>query len=143
MKNKIFNLVTYSFLAYSILCAVFVSLPQEYQDTLPQFNWLTALISGGSTALIGTGGIVISSLMNKTKQETSLQFTAISEKYIEMKNSYHSMKNELESLKQEYMNINNSIKRNNQLLEADIKAKLSNPLIDSEVKKIIEGITNE
>ena len=143
MKTKIFNLVTYSFLIYSILCAVFVALPQEYQDKLPQFNWVTALVSGGSTALIGTGGVVVNSFMNKTRQDSTIKYASISEKYLEIKDAYKCLNDEIIELRNEYVSLNNLLKRNNQLLETDLKAKLSNPLIEAEVKKMIEGVTSE
>jgi len=55
MKNKIFNIIVYAMLGWSIVSAGYMALPVEYQAMIPDFNWLTALISGGSTMMLGIG----------------------------------------------------------------------------------------
>lgn len=139
MKKAIFNIITYSMLIWSILCAVYTALPSEYQ-IIPEFTWLTALISGGSTALLGSGGLIVNSFLNKTKTSTNDKFTLAIDKVSEIKKNYESLENKYVELMNKYVEILAETKRNNQLLETDLEIKASNPLIDDASKKLIDKI---
>lgn len=133
MKAKIFNVVVYSMLGWSILSAVYLALPVEYQEMLPQMNWLTAVISGGSTALLGSGGLAVQSFMTKAKVTADTKYVDIVSKFLKLVDEY-------KALEAKYEDIVISIERNNILLATDLKTKLSNPLIDETSKELIEGV---
>lgn len=137
MKTKLFNVLIYTMLGWSVLSAVYLALPVEYQEMLPQMNWLTALISGGSTALLGTGGLAVQTFLTKAKATTNETFSMLKENYSEIVNEYRI-------LKAQYNELKSTLEYNSTLLRAELKAKLSNPLIDEEVKALLEQvITND
>ena len=133
MKTKIFNVIVYSMLGWSILSATYLALPVEYQAMIPQFNWLTALISGGSTALLGTGGLAVSTFLNKVKATTDEKVNLVASQFIELVNKY-------DEVVVKYNALIESVDYNNLLLKADLKTKLSNPLITQESKELIEQV---
>lgn len=133
MKKVLFNIVIYTMLGWSVLSAVYLALPVEYQEMLPDFNWLTALISGGSTALLSTGALTVQSFLNKSKTTTNETFTLLKDNYSEIVNEY-------KILKAQYAELKTTLDYNNELLRAELKAKLSNPLIDEEVKSLLEQV---
>ena len=133
MKTKIFNVLVYTMLGWSVLSAVYLALPVEYQAMIPEFNWLTALISGGSTGLLGTGALAVQSFLNKAKATSNDTFTLLKDNYTEIVNEYKILKIQLEEVK-------STFEYNNELLRAELKAKLSNPLIDEEVKSLLEQV---
>ena len=133
MKKVLFNIVIYTMLGWSVLSAVYLALPVEYQAMLPDFNWLTALISGGSTALLSTGALTVQSFLNKSKTTTNETFTLLKDNYGEIVNEY-------KILKTQYAELKTTLDYNNELLRAELKAKLSNPLIDEEVKSLLEQV---
>ena len=133
MKTKIFNVLIYTMLGWSVLSAVYLALPIEYQAMIPEFNWLTALISGGSTGLLGTGALAVQSFLNKAKATSNDTFNLLKDNYTEIVNEYKILKIQLEEVK-------STFDYNNELLRAELKAKLSNPLIDEEVKSLLEQV---
>lgn len=133
MKTKLFNVLVYTMLGWSVLSAVYLALPVEYQAMIPQFNWLTALISGGSTGLLGTGALTVQSFLNKAKATSNETFTLLKDNYTEIVNEYKILKIQLEEVK-------STFEYNNELLRAELKAKLSNPMITEEVKSLLEQV---
>ena len=137
MKKAIFNVVVYSMLAWSIFSATYLALPIEYQEMLPDMNWLTALVSGGSTALFGSGALFVKTLLDKTKIATDEKVNLVASQFIELVNKY-------DEVTANYNELVKSIDYNNLLLKAELKTKLTNPLITEESKALIEQVlTNE
>ena len=137
MKKTLFNIVIYSMLGWSTISAVYLALPIEYQAMIPEFNWLTALISGGSTALLGTGALTVQTFLTKAKATSNETFSMLKANYSEIVNEYRI-------LKAQYSELKSTLEYNSTLLRAELKAKLSNPLIDEEVKALLEQvITND
>ena len=62
-KQVLFNIVVYAMLGWSIISAVHAALPEQYQ--IPEFTNMVALISGSSTALVGSAGLFIKSWLAK------------------------------------------------------------------------------
>ena len=133
MKKTLFNIVIYSMLGWSTISAIYLALPIEYQAMIPEFNWLTAVISGGSTALLGTGALTVQTFLTKAKATTNETFTLLKNNYVEIVNEYKALKTEL-------LVVKDALDYNNTLLLAELKAKLSNPLIDAEVKALIKQV---
>jgi len=137
MKTKLFNVLVYTMLGWSVLSAVYLALPVEYQAMIPQFNWLTALISGGSTGLLGTGALAVQSFLNKAKATSNETFTLLKDNYTEIVNEY-------KILKAQYAELKTTLDYNNELLKTELKTKLSNPMITAEAEQLIKQvITND
>ena len=137
MKKILLNVVIYSMLGWSVLSAVYLALPIEYQAMLPEFNWLTALISGGSTALLGTGGLALQNFLTKAKVTTHDTFAML-------KNNYAEIVNEYKILKAQYEELKTTVEYNNELLKVELKTKLTNPMTtDTAAELIKQVITND
>lgn len=147
MKKFLFNAVVYGLLGWSILTGVYQVLPQETKDLIPHFNELSALISGGSAALIGSGGLFFKSWVAKATTESNEKYKATVEKFLVVTEKYNDLVNEYKRLeatiKESNLNYAKRIETLETLLKADLTAKLSNRLIDEEVKAIIRGALNE
>lgn len=140
--TALFNVVVYLMLAWSILCAVYTALPAEYQSMLPWMNWLTALISGGSTLLLGSGGVAVQSFLAKAKTASNEKYALLTGKFLTLTDNYAALEEKYTAIENKYNEVVSSIGENNKLLKIDLKAKLSNPLIDATVKNLIEGALN-
>lgn len=147
MKKALFNIVVYALLLWSLLTGVYAVLPQDVKDLIPQFNGLTAIISGGSAALIGSGGLVFKTWLAKAQTESNdkykdvvEKFLMITDKYGELANQYKRLESVLHESTQKYAE---RIKTLETLLKVDLQAKLSNKLIDEEVRRLLEGVLDE
>ena len=136
-KTKIFNIVVYAMLFWSILSAGYLALPAEYQEMLPQMNWLVAVISGGSTALLGSGGLAVQAYLAKAKTTSDTKFNLLKDNYLQLVDHYISLENQYKELK-------TSVDYNNKLLAVDLKTKLDNPLITETSEQLIKQVlTND
>lgn len=146
-KKVLFNIVVYALLIWSLLMGVYSVLPQEVKDLIPQFNELTALISGGSTMLIGSGGLVFNTWLAKARVEADGKYQDVVEKFLLITEKYNNLESAYSKLEKSYKDGDQKqeqrLKRIEALLETDLKAKLSNKLIEEEVKTMIEGTLNE
>lgn len=140
LKNALFNILVYSMLAWSILSAAYVSLPPEYQALIPQFNWLTALISGGATGVVGIAGLTFKAFIGNAKIESDKKYQTLVKEYLELANAYKLVRDEIGSVKLELNATNINLGEMIDLVKIDLQAKLSNPLIDQKVKELIEGV---
>jgi hypothetical protein len=135
LKGKLFNIGVYTLLGYSILSFVYLSLPVEYQDIL-DLDWLTALVSGSSTFLLGSGAVAVRAFLTKAKNEQLDMNKTATEKYLSLVEHYKQLQADYQEVKAQ----NNELIK---LLKIDLNAKLSNPLIDEEARRQIEGALNE
>lgn len=126
---------------------VYSVLPQEVKDLIPQFNELTALISGGSTMLIGSGGLVFQAWLTKARVEADGKYSEVANYIITLSDKYSELTNTIrlveKASKESDQNYAQRLTRIETLLETDLRAKLSNKLIDEEIKSLIEGVLNE
>jgi len=143
MKQKIFNVVVYSMLAYTMLNAGYITLPVEYQEMIPQWNQLVAIVSGGSTFLLGMGGLTVQSYLNNAKHEADSKFNLLAQNYLNLEKKYDGLDTRYNSIVKAVEKQTHSIERTNKLLTAELQAKLSNPMIDEQVKLIIEGVIKD
>jgi len=142
-KKVLFDIVVYSMLVWTILSAGYVSLPPEYQALIPQFNWLTALISGGTTGVLGLAGVTLKAYLSKAQVESDSKFKLLAGEYLQVVEQYKLMQGELTATKTELVANNEIVAKMIELLKVDLSAKLSNPLIDAKVKELIAGVINE
>ena len=139
MKQKLFNITVYSMLAYSIVNAVYVALPPEYQALIPQYNELLALVTGGSTLLLGSGGLAVQTYIQRAKIEASGRFNLLADHYVKLADKYDLVDKKYRELVIKSDKIVGELGRINNLLKIELQSKLTNPMIDEGVKKLIEG----
>lgn len=132
-------------------------LPSEIKASIPQFTWVTALLSGGTTGLFASGAVYVKAFIQKRDIEVDDKLKGFADymlqiisHYEEMIKNYEKIAKDLEDLVVENnkRNINNKelnkdLNRLRALLEVELQTKLTNPLIDKEADKIIRGILNE
>lgn len=145
MKRKLFNIIVYGLLAYSFLAGVHASLPTEYQ--IDGFTNLTALVSGASTALVGSAGLYLKSLLTKTQTEVGESQAQTIGKFLELISYVEKLNEKITQNdklnKDRYQVQLKETKRLIKLVETDLQAKLSNKLIDEKVRELIEGVLDE
>lgn len=120
-------------LAWSILSAVYVALPVEIQAMLPQMNWITAVISGGSTALIGTGGLVVRSWLDNARKVSDDKLNLFAANIMQLRESYNTVATK-------YDELTAATNYNNQLLAVDLRTKLDNPMITDTARQLITQV---
>lgn len=145
MKTKLFNVIVYGLLFYSILTGVHAALPEQYQ--IAGFTNITALISGASTALVGSAGLAMKSWLTSAKVTAETKQIEIYKEFIKIAEDYKALKVELADNKhvasEQYSETTARLMRLTTLIEADLKAKLSNRLIDQEVRETISGVLED
>ena len=82
LRKVLFNFITIGMLAYTMFALIYSVLPEQYQ--LEQFNTLTALVSGGSTGLIGSAGLLIKSLLVKNEKSTDEKQAETIKKFLDV-----------------------------------------------------------
>lgn len=137
--NILFNILVFAMLIFSIVNGFYLTLDPEIQDKY--FSWYNqtyAYINAVWAGLGGLGGGALLGFMTKVKNESD-------DRYITLKNDYNLMASEFRLIKQETIELKNTnaellkaTKHNNELLTANLEAKLDNKLIEKETKLIIE-----
>lgn len=135
IKTALFNITVYSMLAWSILSAVYVALPVEYQAMLPQMNWITAVISGGSTALIGTGGLVVRSWLDNARKVSDEKLSVVAGQFLTLVNKYNELSEQVNKMTE-------ATAYNNRLLTVELQTKLTNPMITDTARQLITQVLN-
>lgn len=135
MKKALFNITVYGMLAWSIASATYLALPVEIQAMLPDMNWLTAVISGGSTMLLGTGGLAVQTWLSKARTTSDEKYNLLGTKFLTLVTSYQDMAAKYDTLSAE-------TKYNNQLLAVELKTKLTNPMLTDAARALIEQVLN-
>lgn len=144
--RKIFNFISIIMLLWTIISGAYLALPAEYKELIPEFNWLTALISGGSTGVLGASILVVDSFIKKNKVDVDSKYIDLATKFLEIRSDYDNIKakyKELETKINENTNVqnatNNALEETNRLLKIDLESKLSNPLVEEKIKELIRG----
>ena len=144
MKTKLLKLsmyvMAYSSLAYTALCGGYVVMPEEIKLLIPEFTWLTALVSGGATSVLGTVILVVDHFIKKSKKKQMKKYSLLANNYIDLKQEIVSVGGSQQSLGVKLDELNAIITHLKNLVNADLQAKLSNPLIDAKVKELIEEV---
>lgn len=143
-KKVLFYFVTIAMLVYTALATIYSVLPEQYQ--IQEFNKLTALVSGGSTGLIGSAGLLIKSWLSKSATTADEKQTETLQKFLVLLEKYEELIRKLESA--EKLSIEQKADYDKQLAEltmlvkTDLKVKLSNKFVEKEVKDMIAGALN-
>lgn len=142
-KKVLFDIVVYAMLVWTIVSAGYISLPPEYQALIPQFNWLTALISGGTTGVLGLAGVTVKSFITRAKTESDAKYQLLANEYLQVVEQYKILQSEIGTTTTKLADNNEMVSQLIELVKVDLQAKLSNPLIDAKVKELIAGVINE
>lgn len=135
LKTALFNITVYTMLVWSILSATYLALPVEIQAMLPQMNWLTAVVSGGSTALIGTGGLVVRSWLDNARKVSDDKLNLFAANIMQLRESYNTVATK-------YDELTAATNYNNQLLAVELRTKLTNPMITDAARTLITEVLN-
>lgn len=138
MKQRLFNALVYGLVAYSLLNAGYLALPPEIQASIP-YSEITAIIGGGASGLLGLGGMTVQAFLTKAKKEADAKFNLLAQNYLNLDKKYDNVIVAYKRMENEQHKTTIAIERNNRLLEIDLRAKLSNPLIDDKVAELIRG----
>jgi predicted amino acid-binding ACT domain protein len=140
--SGMFNVFVYSNLLFALASATYISLPPEYQ-VFQGLDIHMILIGGGTTTLLGSAGLYFKHLLAKHDIEVKDTTNTALEKFLTLTKEYAAIKKENQDIKTLLQLLVNKQDHTNKLLETDLSAKLSNPLIDEAVKALIEGVLHE
>lgn len=119
ISNLVYLVVTSVFLITSIASFSYLALPLEIQNMFPEWNWLSSIMFGGSTGVVGIGAVYLKyqEAVNRQKQETI----------------YNTVLGEVRDLKRD-------IKRDIELNETSLKIKRDDKFINAEAKRLIDEV---
>lgn len=158
MKNKILNLILIiGYVWFAVALLYNYALPIEYKELLPEINGLTFLLSGTTVASVSVVIQYVKSLLGKqtdTNVNTLLAFNDMlkgqEDKIKELTNIITRQNNNIADFnterKVEVDNQNKIISllaRNNKYQKTELESRITNPLIDQNIKKRIEVLLNE
>lgn len=158
MKNKILNLILIiGYVWFAVALLYNYALPIEYKELLPEINGLTFLLSGTTVASVSVVIQYVKSLLGKqtdTNVNTLLAFHDMlkeqEDKIKELTNIITRQNNNIADFnterKVEVDNQNKIIsllERNNKYQKTELESRITNPLIDQNIKKRIEVLLNE
>lgn len=139
--NKIFNIIVGGMLIFSIINGAYLALDPELQAQY--FGWYNsayAWVNATWSGVLGLGGGALLGFMAKARTESD-------DRYITLKQDYLELRDEINDLKRTNINITNALNKNNdlqlennKLQKVNLEAKISNVLIDAEVKRQINEV---
>lgn len=143
MKEKILSVISFGLVAYSLVSIGYTALPVEIKEMIPQFNDLTALITGGSSGVIGGAGLYFKSMLLKHTSISEEKVNTVVDKFVVLVSKYNELKENYNEMKKSYNDMKEETVKLQDLIKADIQLKLSNPLIEESKKALVEGVLNE
>lgn len=141
--RKLFNFISIIMLLWTIIAGVYLAMPQEYRELIPEFNWLTALVSGGSTGILGSTMLILNSYLKRNKDSVDSKYLDLANKFLTLNQKYNTLSADVINNTIIQKETNELIKKNTELLSIDLESKLSNPLIEDFIKEKIGGALNE
>lgn len=140
MKKKILNIVTFAMIGWGAISATYLALPPEIKELLPNMNWVTAVVSGGSTTLLGAISIYVRGYVNKSNIANNEALSGLTNFYIQSKEEYAKFIEYQKEVITAYKDMKASTDRNNELLEAVLQTKLDNPLLTDTARELINNV---
>lgn len=137
--RKIFNLISFVMLLWTIISGIYLALPVEYKELIPEFNWLTALVSGGSTGVLGGSILIIDKYLKKNQADVDTKYLDLATKFLSIYDKYIVLENKVEASINIQNNTNELLEKTNRLISIDLQSKLSNPLVENFIKERIRG----
>ena len=139
MIRKLFNLISIVMLLWTILAGAYLALPQEYKDLIPEFNWLTALVSGGSTGILGSTMLIVNAYLKKNQNNVDSKYLDLANRFLALNEKYTLLEEKVTTNTKSQVETNELLKKTNNLISIDLESKLSNPIIEDFVKNKIRG----
>lgn len=139
MIRKIFNLISIVMLLWTIVAGAYLALPQEYKDLIPEFNWLTALVSGGSTGILGSTMLIMNAYLKKNQNNVDSKYLDLANRFLALNEKYTLLEEKVTTNTKSQVETNELLKKTNNLISIDLESKLSNPMIEDFVKEKIRG----
>jgi len=139
MIRKLFNLISIVMLLWTIVAGAYLALPQEYKDLIPEFNWLTALVSGGSTGILGSTMLLVNNFMKKNQNNVDSKYLDLANRFLDLNEKYTQLEEKVTTNTKSQVETNELLKKTNNLISIDLESKLSNPIIEDFVKNKIRG----
>lgn len=157
MKKLLNIFIGINFAWVGINAIYFGLIPEHIRVMLPEYNWLTALVSGGATGFFGSAAIYVKSLLSKERKDTSEivekqnniifslldAITSLEEKVLKADKKIDTNNLEVNKINIHYGELIKQIKRLIKLQEVDLASKLTNPLLDEDKAEEIRGVLSE
>ena len=139
MIRKLFNLISIVMLLWTIVAGAYLALPQEYKDLIPEFNWLTALVSGGSTGILGSTMLIMNAYLKKNQNNVDSKYLDLANRFLALNEKYTLLEDKVTANTKSQVETNELLKKTNNLISIDLESKLSNPMVEDFVKEKIRG----
>lgn len=138
--SKLFNLLVVGLLVFSIVNGIYLALPLEIQEKIKWYNEVLALINAGWSAIAGLGGGYLLNYVSKAKEVSDEKYNLLVSAYQKLEKKVDIFTLEKARENNEVAELKKELKRNNKLIEAELLAKQTNPLIDEKVDEIIDKL---
>ena len=137
--RTLFNIVSIIMLLWTIISGAYLALPAEYKNMIPEFNWLTALVSGGSTGVLGSTILLVDRQLKKQDTNNSNKYLDLATKFLSLNDKYLALENKVSNNTEVQNETNDLLKKTNKLISIDLESKLSNPLVEDFIKEKMRG----
>ena len=153
MKKHLLTILSYGFIAYTIIVLGLQAIPQEYKEMLPKVNEFALLFSGSITGVTGALGLFLRYLTTRTEKELTQDRIAILELGKKLLDNTTKQESIISTIKQE----NDRLRKDNDdmkvlisnqnvkydrlinLIETDLRVKQNNIFVDEKTKEMIGG----
>ena len=142
LKVAMFNAFLYANVLFALASMAYNALPEQYQF-LQGVPFETILISGVSTGLIGSVGLYYKSSLMKHSIEFDRLSAKILEQLLSVKQNDEKTNERVGVLEKQIAEFIKNQKRTVDLLEAGLKIKRDDDLINERAKRIAEAALNE
>ena len=155
--KKIINaliIIGYTWLTFALVYEF--AIPIEFKNKIPVLNNFMLLYSGAFTGVISSALLYMKNFANNSQKLNITQFMTIREEFSEVFNKIDKLDsvvvkqntniNRFNELKeQENIKLDESIKlqkETNKLLKLELESRITNPLIDKDIKNKIKAVLN-
>jgi hypothetical protein len=147
LKTKLLKFVSVVLILYPAAATIWQTLPEDITTLIPQYTEYIALVTGGSSAVLGAVGLAFTSSINSTQDNSFEIFNGLYQAYTKLKESTESSVETVNTntatitkLQAQFTTIESYQKDIIELQKANLALKLSNPLVDEETKAIYEKL---
>lgn len=155
--KKIINaliIIGYTWLTFALVYEF--AIPIEFKNKIPELNNFMILYSGAFTGVISSALLYMKNFTNNSQKLNITQFMTIRDEFSEVFNKIDKLDsvvvkqntniNRFNELKeQENIKLDESIKlqkETNKLLKLELESRITNPLIDKDIKNKIKAVLN-
>ena len=145
MKKVIYSIIQYGTLLVLMLSLGYMALPIEYQEMIPFYNDITAIVTGLSGGSIFGVMTWVDNKLNNAEQKTNdkVNDVALSQvKIVDLLGKLLSRIDTLETKEEDKAHVTNDLKNEltvvKELLYLDLNTKASSPLIEKHSKELIK-----